>query len=114
MVFKKYDYNKFYRINIKKIKYTIKANKPSVSYDNENNSDAISMKDKLADNSYLSNPHDNLEKLELISLIKRNLKLLSDKEEKIIRLRFGIEEDKNDTINFPITNNMKEYLLNEK
>lgn len=99
---------------VKKIKYTIKANKPSVSYDNENNSDAVSMKDKLADESYLSNPHDNLEKIELISLIKKNLKLLSAKEEKIIRLRFGIEEDKNDKTNFPITKEMKEYLLNEK
>ena len=99
---------------VKKIKYTIKANKPSVSYDNANNDDAVSMKDKLADSSTFANPHDNLEKLELISLIKKNLKLLTPKEEKIIRLRFGIEEDKNDTENFPITKQMKEYLLNEK
>ena len=100
--------------SVKKIKYTIKANKPSVSYDNANNDDAVSIKDKLADSSTFANPHDNLEKLELISLIKKNLKLLTPKEEKIIRLRFGIEEDKNDTENFPITNQMKEYLLNEK
>ena len=99
---------------VKKIKYTIKANKPSVSYDNANNDDAVSMKDKLADSSTFANPHDNLEKLELISLIKKNLKLLTHKEEKIIRLRFGIEEDKNDTENFPITRQMKEYLFNEK
>ena len=100
--------------SVKKIKYTIKANNPSVSYDNANNDDAVSIKDKLADSSTFANPHDNLEKLELISLIKKNLKLLTPKEEKIIRLRFGIEEDKNDTENFPITNQMKEYLLNEK
>ena len=99
---------------VKKIKYTIKANKPSVSYDNSSNDDVISIKDKIADESYFSNPHDNLEKMELISLIKKNLKLLSVKEEKIIRLRFGIEEDKNDTINFPINQEMKEYLLNEE
>lgn len=97
---------------VRKIKYTLKANKPSVSYDNSSNEDAISIKDKIPDNSDFSNPHDNLEKQELLFLIKKNLKLLSSKEEKIIRLRFGIEEDKNDTKNFPITKEMKEYLLN--
>ena len=53
-----------------------------------------------------------MEKAELFSLIKKNLKLLSSKEEKIIRLRFGIEESENDIENFPITEEMKEYLLN--
>ena len=45
-------------------------------------------------------------------LIKKNLKLLTPKEEKIIRLRFGIEENENDVENFPVTEEMKEYLLN--
>lgn len=98
--------------SVKKIKYTIKANSPTVSYDNDANKDAVSMKDKIADESYFSNPHDALEKNELFLLIKKNLKLLSPKEEKIIRLRFGIEENPNDTENFPVTEEMKEYLLN--
>jgi len=98
--------------SVKKIKYTIKANSPTVSYDNTDNKDAISIKDKIADQSYFSNPHDVLEKAELFSLIKKNLKLLSPKEEKIIRLRFGIEESESDIENFPVTEEMKEYLLN--
>ena len=98
--------------NVKKIKYTIKANRPTVSYDNTANEDAISIKDKIADESYYANPHDALEKAELFSLIKKNLKLLSSKEEKIIRLRFGIEESEHDIENFPVTEEMKEYLIN--
>ena len=31
----------------KKIKYTINANRPTVSYDNDSNKDAISIKDKI-------------------------------------------------------------------
>ena len=97
----------------KKIKYTINANRPTVSYDNDSNKDAISIKDKIADESYFANPHDALEKTELFSLIKKNLRLLSSKEEKIIRLRFGIEEDSNDVKDFPVTEEMKEYLIND-
>ena len=97
--------------SVKKIKYTIKANKPIISYDNDENKDAISMKEKMADNSYFANQHDALEKSELISIVKKNLKLLSAKEEKIIRLRFGITESKIDIENFPVTEQMKEYLL---
>ncbi len=51
-----------------------------------------------------------LEKKELMSIIRKNLLLLTPKEEKIIRLRFGIEEDINDVENFPVTEEMKRYL----
>ena len=45
-----------------------------------------------------------LERKELMIIIKKNLRLLSSKEEKIIRLRFGIEENSSNTEEFPITN----------
>lgn len=96
--------------SVKKIKYTLKANKPSVSYDNENNEKASSIKNKLPDTNAYANPSDVLEKKELMNIIKKNLKLLSAKEEKIIRLRFGIEENDNNAIEFPISNEMSEYL----
>jgi len=99
--------------SVNKINYTIKANKPSVSYDNEDNEKATSIKNKLPDSSAFSDPADALERKELMQIIKRNLLLLSSKEEKIIRLRFGIEEDINDLENFPVTEEMKGY-LNEK
>ena len=96
--------------SVNKIKYTIKANKPSVSYDNEDNEKATSIKNKIPDDSSFANPADVLEKKELMQIIKKNLLLLSSKEEKIIRLRFGIEEDVNNTEDFPVTKEMKEYL----
>jgi RNA polymerase primary sigma factor len=96
--------------SINKIKYTLKANKPSISYDNEDNEKVTSIKNKLPDNSYFSNPAQVLERKELMSIIKKNLRLLTSKEEKIIRLRFGIEESENNIEDFPITNEMKAYL----
>ena len=95
---------------VKKLKYTIKANKPSISYDNDESESASNLKNKIPDTSYYSNPAEVLEKNELMQIIKKNLLLLTAKEEKIIRLRFGIEENPNDTENFPVTDEMKEYL----
>lgn len=93
-----------------KIQYTLKANKPSISYDAEDNENANSIKNRIPDNSAFSNPYDALERKELMSIIKKNLKLLSSKEEKIIRLRFGIVESEDNIEEFPVTNEMKEYL----
>jgi len=96
--------------SVNKIRYTVKANKPSVSYDNEDNEKITSIKNKLPDESSFANPAEVLEKKELMSIIRKNLLLLTPKEEKIIRLRFGIEEDINDVENFPVTEEMKRYL----
>lgn len=96
--------------SVKKIKYTIKANKPSISYDNDQSESASNLKNKIPDTSYYSNPAEVLEKNELMQIIKKNLLLLTSKEEKIIRLRFGIEENPYNTKNFPVTDEMKEYL----
>jgi len=96
--------------SVKKIRYTLKANKPSISYDNEDNEKITSIKNKLPDESSFANPAEALEKKELMQIIKRNLLLLTSKEEKIIRLRFGIEEDIKDVENFPVTEEMKRYL----
>ena len=93
-----------------KIKYTLKANKPSISYDNEDNEKATSIKNKIPDSSAFSNPAEALERKELMYIIKKNLKLLSAKEEKIIRLRFGIEEEEDNIHEFPVTTEMKAYL----
>tara|TARA_B100001989_G_C24511801_1_gene450864 strand:+ start:663 stop:1412 length:750 start_codon:yes stop_codon:yes gene_type:complete len=94
-----------------KIKYTIKANKASISYDNEENEKVNSIKNRIPDNSSFSNPAEALERKELMMIIKKNLRLLTSKEEKIIRLRFGIAENENNIEEFPITNEMKEYLI---
>ena len=96
----------------KKIAYTLKANKKLSSLDqldqNEN-----SMMNRIEDTSLYVNPEKNLENKELDLIIRKSLSLLTAKEEKIIRLRFGITEDVNDFKNFPVTQEMEIY-LNEK
>ena len=95
--------------NVKKIKYTLKSNKSMIYIDSSKGngeSKKIELKDKIVDDSIFANPEKSLENKELIHIIKESLKLLSPKEEKIIRLRFGIEEDENDTVNFKMTEEM--------
>lgn len=99
--------------SVKKINYTLKANKTILSIDKENADTGYSIKNSYKDDSDYSNPEKSLENKELNSLIRESLSLLTPKEEKIIRLRFGITEDKFDTENFPVTKEMDEY-LNEK
>jgi len=96
----------------KKIKYTIKANRSLTSLDKENNNNSFSLKDSFRDESIYSNPEQNLLSKELQSLIRESISLLTPKEEKIIRLRFGISED-NNSKNFKLTSQMEKY-LNEK
>ena len=51
-----------------------------------------------------------MEKKELKRIIRESLSLLTPKEEKIIRLRFGITEDDFNNENFAITKEMEKYL----
>ena len=95
---------------IKKIRYTIKANRSILSIDKENENTGYSIKNSYKDDNDYSNPEKSLENKELNEMIRESLSLLTPKEEKIIRLRFGITEDKFDTENFPITEEMEAYL----
>ena len=101
--------------NLKKIKYTLKANKALFYLDNNTDKeDKKSLINKIEDDSVFINPEKNLENKELINIVKDSLKLLSPKEEKIIRLRFGIEESETDTNNFPMTEEMWSNINEEK
>ena len=76
-------------------KSTLKNVTTSVSIDqSRSNSDdeKNNLLSKLEDESY-ANPLDILEKEEMISIIKSNMKLLSTREEKVLRLRFGLIEN---------------------
>lgn len=100
--------------NIKKIKYTIEANKSSYSLDEETNEDSgLSIRDKLEDTSIFNDPHSIVEKIETYEIIRKSLSLLSSKEEKIIRLRFGIGESSSNIEKFPVTKEMEKYLKDE-
>lgn len=77
------------------IEKTLKNVTTSVSIDQaRSNSDdeKNNLLSKLEDESY-ANPLDILEKEEMISIIKNNMKLLSSREEKVLRLRFGLIEN---------------------
>ena len=46
-----------------------------------------------------------LDRYKLVDVVRQSLSTLSEREEKIIRLRFGVSEDPGDYINHPITHN---------
>ena len=98
--------------SVKKIKYTLHANKKIASLEKsiDENSTNATLLNKVEDSSLYSNPEKLMESKELNSIIRESLKLLTPKEEKIIRLRFGITESPEDFNNFPVTEEMKEYL----
>lgn len=97
---------------VKKIKYTIKANKKTTSIDalNDDENKSSNILNKIEDDSVYTDPAKCLEMKELNQIIRQSLSLLTPKEEKIIRLRFGIDEINTDTSNFKINNEMMEYL----
>jgi len=86
----------------KKIKYTLNANSAIFSLDDtlNNNESKNSFKDNLRDTSIYVQPEAALEGKELNRIICESLNLLTAKEEKIIRLRFGLDQV-NDLSNFP-------------
>jgi len=96
---------------VKKIKYTLKSNKHIASIDNSNDeSNTFSLLNKIEDTSEFSNPAASLENKELNQIVEESLSLLTPKEEKIIRLRFGINDNDNNFAKFPVTPEMRKYL----
>ena len=96
---------------VKKIKYTLKSNKHISSIDKTNDEEKTSsLLNKIEDTSIYCNPEKSLENKELDRIVEESLSLLSPKEEKIIRLRFGINNNDNNFENFPVTDEMRKYL----
>lgn len=96
---------------IKKVKYTLKSNKNISSIEREDsNSNTFSVLNKIEDESIFSNPEKSLEHKELNQIVEESLSLLTSKEEKIIRLRFGINNNDDNIEKFPVTKEMREYL----
>lgn len=98
-----------------KIKSTINVNKTNdVSINDDPIDDTgISLKEKVEDTSIYCNPELNYEHNEFIKTIKESLKLLSPKEEIIIRLRYGLGINENDVLydeEFKLTKEMLSYL----
>lgn len=96
--------------SVKKIKYTIKANNNIARLDKENDDSNSTLKDSFADDRIHSNPEQSYLSKELDGIIRNSLSLLTVKEEKILRLRFGITESLDNTKDFPVTEEMSNYL----
>ena len=60
------------------------------------------MADVIPDNN-AKHPGDRLDREKIIEVIQRSLHTLSEREEKIIRLRFGISDDIHNHTDFPVT-----------
>ena len=98
-------------VNKVTIKTAIEASRPVISIDKPagNGDDGESrypgFLNKIEDSSL--NPEESLLKKEMYDIVKKNLRLLSKREETIIRLRFGIQESESNWQEFPIT--VEEY-----
>ena len=86
-------------VTVSAVENALKVSYKTISFDNDEKEDSVSLKEKIQDDSL--NPEESLLNDELINIVKESLKLLSPREEKIIRLRFGIGE-KEDSSNFLI------------
>ena len=96
--------------SVSKVRYTIKANSRLASLDKEDKDTSFSLKNSFKDESLYTNPEQNMLTKEMDEIIRNSLKSLTQKEEKIIRLRFGITEDPYNTDQFPLTQEMKSYI----
>ena len=76
-----------------KIKYSRGSGGPS---------EGRSLADVIPDNN-AAHPGDRLDKEKIIEVIQKSLHTLSEREEKIIRLRFGISDEIDNHNDFPIT-----------
>ena len=97
--------------NIVKNAANINVKTESIHEDRKENQ-TLSLVEKIKDSC--SNPEEILINKEINTVIKESLQLLTEREEKIIRLRFGIKEKKYDNKNFSITQEELEEIKNEK
>ncbi len=66
------------------------------------------------EDSTIANPIDFMSQNDIIKVVKSEIEKLPIRDEKIIRLRFGISEDPTDSDSFPITEDEMEVLKNRK
>jgi RNA polymerase primary sigma factor len=72
--------------------------------------DSGSLEDRIEDHDPHNDPYYNVSTKELISIVKRVLSTLTDKEAAILRLRFGLFDDSLDPGDFEITKEEAELL----
>lgn len=91
---------------------------PIITIDYSNNEENEGELKSYLEDEEMASPSDIVSQQELISTIKEVIKTLPERDEKILRLRFGIVEDEKDHNSWPITNKelnkLKERALNNE
>tara|TARA_Y100000592_G_C5408704_1_gene286997 strand:- start:22 stop:747 length:726 start_codon:yes stop_codon:yes gene_type:complete len=88
-----------FNVTIDAVKNSEKSDIKYLSIDKDSNDDSRPLIEKI--DNLNKTPEVSFENKELINIIKKNLKTLSSREEVVIRLRFGIEENIFNTEDFP-------------
>lgn len=93
-------------VPVETLKAIRKSGAPQISLDRPINSDDSGSRTfaEIVGGVDDTDPGDELDKVVIRETLVEALKALSSREEKIIRLRFGLTEDAADHVNFPITN----------
>jgi len=94
-------------VSIKTLKNIMQCASSTISLDSpigysENSSGGRTLKEVIPDVES-QNLEDAIQNKEVANLIRLSLHSLSEREEKVIRLRFGITENPKDHIGYPIT-----------
>lgn len=84
---------------------TVSLDSPSVSGDSE----GPLLHETIADDN-LQNPVTVIDTAKIVEIVRQALSTLTPREEKVLRLRFGIYEEETDDTNYPITINEIEAL----
>lgn len=102
----------------KVVRATIQSTKKMVSLQDSfrasNGAAKKTWEETLRDESRTSDPHGCLVESELLELTKRVMDQLSPKEAAILRIRFGLLENADDSDNFPITEDEIQRIATEK
>lgn len=92
----------------------IECTMPSVSIDkpiSDPSGSTKSLRDVIPDQT--DSVEDQLDKQKIMKALRQAMATLTQREERIVRLRFGIQEADDDTENFPITESEYESLIEE-
>ena len=93
-------------VPVETLKAIRKSGAPQLSLDRPMNSDDSGSRTfaEVVGGIDDTDPGEELDRVVIREALVKALQSLSSREEKIIRLRFGLSEDGSDHVNFPITN----------
>jgi RNA polymerase primary sigma factor len=88
-------------------RYTLSLDAPGMAGGDDDEGPRLS---EMIEGTGAEEIEDSIDRHKIAAAIRRGLQSLTPREEKILRLRFGLTEDPTDHVNFPITNEEIESL----